>query len=187
MCPVLLPPGDNPIAVNKYIVSYHILIQIFSLFLSVEITSEFFPYILDKPYGLKNPLSLLNRSTSKPNPNTTKTSTPIRDQSLTLFILLLRLLKLKMSGIQLLQAQTKETQLWKFQPKQTQKLKKKCQSKFSALPYGTEVPEKKEKTKLWTLRIVKKFLIRVQNDGGRSYKESNGFWKSGRDVCKCCS
>jgi hypothetical protein len=23
MCTVLLPPGDNPIAVNKYIVSYH--------------------------------------------------------------------------------------------------------------------------------------------------------------------
>jgi len=25
MCTVLLPPGDNPIAVNKYIVSYHII------------------------------------------------------------------------------------------------------------------------------------------------------------------
>ena len=24
MCTVLLPPGDNPIAVNKYIISYHI-------------------------------------------------------------------------------------------------------------------------------------------------------------------
>jgi hypothetical protein len=24
MCTVLLPPGDNPTAVNKYIVSYHI-------------------------------------------------------------------------------------------------------------------------------------------------------------------
>jgi hypothetical protein len=23
MCTVLLPPGDNPIAVNKYIISYH--------------------------------------------------------------------------------------------------------------------------------------------------------------------
>ena len=26
MCTVLLPPGDNPIAVNKYIISYHIII-----------------------------------------------------------------------------------------------------------------------------------------------------------------
>jgi len=25
MCTVLLPPGDNPIAVNKYIISYHII------------------------------------------------------------------------------------------------------------------------------------------------------------------
>jgi len=25
MCTVLLSPGDNPIAVNKYIISYHIL------------------------------------------------------------------------------------------------------------------------------------------------------------------
>jgi hypothetical protein len=25
MCTVLLPPGDNPIAVNKYIISYHML------------------------------------------------------------------------------------------------------------------------------------------------------------------
>jgi len=25
MCAVLLPPGDNPIAVNKYIISYHII------------------------------------------------------------------------------------------------------------------------------------------------------------------
>jgi len=24
MCTVLLPPGDNPIAVNKYIISYHL-------------------------------------------------------------------------------------------------------------------------------------------------------------------
>jgi len=24
MCTVLLPPGDNPIAVNKYIISYHV-------------------------------------------------------------------------------------------------------------------------------------------------------------------
>jgi len=24
MCTALLPPGDNPIAVNKYIISYHI-------------------------------------------------------------------------------------------------------------------------------------------------------------------
>ena len=27
MCIVLLPPGDNPIAVNKYIVSYHIVLH----------------------------------------------------------------------------------------------------------------------------------------------------------------
>jgi len=25
MCTVLLPPGDNPIAVNKYIISYHMV------------------------------------------------------------------------------------------------------------------------------------------------------------------
>jgi len=25
MCTVLLPPGDNPIAVNKYIISYYII------------------------------------------------------------------------------------------------------------------------------------------------------------------
>jgi len=25
MCTVILPPGDNPIAVNKYIISYHII------------------------------------------------------------------------------------------------------------------------------------------------------------------
>jgi hypothetical protein len=25
MCTVLLPPADNPIAVNKYIISYHII------------------------------------------------------------------------------------------------------------------------------------------------------------------
>jgi len=24
MCTVLIPPGDNPIALNKYIISYHI-------------------------------------------------------------------------------------------------------------------------------------------------------------------
>jgi len=25
MCTVLLPPGDNPIAVNEYIISYYVL------------------------------------------------------------------------------------------------------------------------------------------------------------------
>jgi hypothetical protein len=31
MCTVLLPPGDNPIAVNKYIISYHIPLHIASV------------------------------------------------------------------------------------------------------------------------------------------------------------
>ena len=30
MCTVLLPPGDNPIAVNKYIISYHVMGHIIS-------------------------------------------------------------------------------------------------------------------------------------------------------------
>jgi len=29
MCTVLLPPGVNPIAVNKYIVSYHYIKEVF--------------------------------------------------------------------------------------------------------------------------------------------------------------
>jgi len=35
MCTVLLPPGDNPIAVNKYIISYH-KVSISRLCLQVE-------------------------------------------------------------------------------------------------------------------------------------------------------
>jgi hypothetical protein len=66
----------------------YIDINIFLVFVCVEITSEIFPCILDTPYRLKNPRSLLKRSTSNPNPNTTNTSTPIRNQSLMLFILL---------------------------------------------------------------------------------------------------
>jgi hypothetical protein len=34
MCTVLLPPGDNPIAINKYIISYHISYHIKGCFLS---------------------------------------------------------------------------------------------------------------------------------------------------------
>ena len=31
MCTVLLPPGDNPIVVNKYIISYHIIYHIYHI------------------------------------------------------------------------------------------------------------------------------------------------------------
>jgi len=33
MCTVLLPPGDNPIAVNKYIISYQMFVIKFIFFL----------------------------------------------------------------------------------------------------------------------------------------------------------
>jgi hypothetical protein len=40
MCTVLLPPGDNPLAVNKYIISYHIIsYHIISYHITYHITS----------------------------------------------------------------------------------------------------------------------------------------------------
>ena len=42
MCTVLLPPGDNPIAVNKYIISYHTILSSSSGLL----TNRLFKYII---------------------------------------------------------------------------------------------------------------------------------------------
>jgi len=42
MCTVLLPPGGNPISVNKYITSYHII-----SFSELETTSK--KAVVDKP------------------------------------------------------------------------------------------------------------------------------------------
>ena len=36
MCTVILPPGDNPIAVNKYIISYHIPLLSLRAFVAYE-------------------------------------------------------------------------------------------------------------------------------------------------------
>jgi len=35
VCKCVLPPGDNPIAVNKYIISYH-MIQVVELYFEVN-------------------------------------------------------------------------------------------------------------------------------------------------------
>jgi hypothetical protein len=37
MCTVLLPPGVNPIAVNKYIMSYHMILKIATLFFNTVV------------------------------------------------------------------------------------------------------------------------------------------------------
>ena len=35
MCTVLLPPGDNPTAVNKYIISYHMIDMIYYMMIDM--------------------------------------------------------------------------------------------------------------------------------------------------------
>ena len=44
MCTVLLPPGDNPIAVNKYVISYYIIYHIIP-HISYHIISSYHPFI----------------------------------------------------------------------------------------------------------------------------------------------
>ena len=47
MCTVILPSGGYPIAVNKYIVSYHIIIVIICV-VALSSNSDNFVYILEE-------------------------------------------------------------------------------------------------------------------------------------------
>ena len=54
MCTVLLPPGVNPIAVNKYIISYHIsgdalVLTVFERRMAINL-QEYFLYVKEKYY-----------------------------------------------------------------------------------------------------------------------------------------
>jgi serine/threonine protein kinase len=57
VCKCLLPPGDNPITVNKYIISYHFFIQQSSPVVAAPLTSNHTPYRTPKSVRRGKPSS----------------------------------------------------------------------------------------------------------------------------------
>jgi len=48
VCKCVLPLGDNPIAINKYIISYHIINSSQNFFLSLKIYQTHFRYVYNQ-------------------------------------------------------------------------------------------------------------------------------------------
>ena len=67
MCTVLLPPGDNPIAVNKYIYIYIYIYILFPFFLRSFIPSFFYVLL---PFFILYPFSFCSNPPPPPPQNT---------------------------------------------------------------------------------------------------------------------